>query len=202
MKAKKFCLIESSITMLSLSQSYAMYFKIRSRHVACSTLPDNSDVISYTNVGQFSFIWITNTAKAVQRDYNWGLEFSSMAILFIITKKNRINHFHLLIKLSLIWNETLKSYCLSEAKSCIILFFRIFAALKYSCIVTNYRNKKLTFWSSWGADRTCIVMAHAWWVLENYYSKLSAYLSACWSNCVEVARCICLTKLKYVSAVN
>lgn len=173
MKAKKFCLIESSITMLSLSQSYAMYFKIRSRHVACSTLPDNSVVISYTNVGQFSFIWITNTANAVQRDYNWGLEFSSMAILFII-----------IIKLSLIWNETLKSYCLSEAKSCIILFFRIFAALKYS------------FWSSWGADRTCIVMAHAWWVLENYYSKLSAYLSACWSNCVEDARCICRTKLK------
>lgn len=65
--------------------------------------------------------------------------------------------FNLPIKLSLILNETLKSCCLSEAKSCIILFLRIFAALKYSCIVTNYRDKNLPF------DRVEVPRGPAWW---------------------------------------
>ena len=90
------------MTMLSLSQSDAIYFNINRRHVACSTLPDNSEVISYTNVGQFSLICITNMANAVHRDYSWGLEFSSIAILFIIT-----------IEGSIYTNFTYQSSCLS-----------------------------------------------------------------------------------------
>ena len=86
-KWKKLCLIESSITMLSLSQSAAIYFKIKSKQVAWSVESESSEASCSTKSLQFSFICMIKIAKAVQSEFKRCLGYPSEAILFMITKK-------------------------------------------------------------------------------------------------------------------
>jgi hypothetical protein len=78
---------DSSITMLMLSQSDAIYFRIRSKHSAWSTVSDSSVAKTSTISYHLSLMCITKIAIDVQRQFIRYGGLLSEAIFFRITIK-------------------------------------------------------------------------------------------------------------------